>query len=178
MYTEHSTFTIIKNCPHIYERWCTRSFFPLSLCTKSDLYILASSRLGWFPRDYYPFEDRSSWNVPVSHPCLIHDLQGDFIRQRLCSLPFPVGYSAKVPENCKCFATLPSPSTTMLFYASSRSISLVALFPSVSCSRFRSLVSSNTMQWHFSPWIWKFHIRHTAPFWWNGVGTTYPGPLL
>lgn len=41
----------------------------------------------------------------VSHPCLIHDLQGDFIRQRLRWLPFPAGYSAKVPENCKCFTT-------------------------------------------------------------------------
>ena len=49
---------------------------------------LFSSSLFVPSRDYYLFEKRSSrrsCDAPVSHPCLIHDLQGDFIWQRLRS---------------------------------------------------------------------------------------------
>lgn len=100
-----------------------------------------------------------------SHPCLIHDLQGDFIRQRLHSLPFTVWYSVRVPENCKCFT--PSTFSTLAppldgpWLCQALCVSDRPTPPPLSLSQY--FVSSKTKQWHFSPRIWKFHICQAAP---------------
>lgn len=61
-----------------------------------DLLYLTLGRLS---SDYYPFEGWSRcscYRCTISHPCLIHDLQRDFIRQRLHPLPSHLGYSLRI----------------------------------------------------------------------------------
>lgn len=61
----------------------------------------------------------------------------------------PPPFSPRIfPENCKCFATFPRQ-------------------PFLSPVSYSSFVSFETMRCHFSPWIWKFHISHAAPFRWG-----------
>lgn len=106
----------------------------------------SSSHLGRLSSDYYPFE---GWSRCSCYH-VWYTISREISYGRGCT---PCLLPSDIPRELQMFRHLPSTAIPL---------SPLSLFVSYS-----SFVSFETMRCHFSPWIWKFHISHAAPFRWG-----------